>query len=853
MGARSLMVIAIRILALLCLAGAAARRPIDATSTHGDRQPFDVRLISAASSGSASGKLTRATPTATADHAARRPLCLAACAAARARPQNVAPTAKPSGPERTGGATVNLNGALSTDADGPQPLTYAWQFILRPAGSTRALANRPPSTDVRRRRPGRYALDSRPRRTRDSRRDPSSSRHELAPVATPARTRARSSATVTSTVPARPTWTATAHLYSGRSSQTPRQRARSLPARRGPRAPVSCRRGRHYAIQLVAFDGSSPQHAGRRADHHRQHGAGGACARVAPRCRTPIAACRSARWSPLDGSASTDVDGDPLTYAWTLVGRPPGAARCRRRRRRSHHVRDGRARRVRRAADRQRRNVRQRAEDAQRDEHQRQADRGRRGQSRSASRALPRLVQPDGSGSVDPEGQGLTYAWSLLAKPRGQRRDAVERHGGHADVHRRRAGNVHGATDRQRRFSVEQSGHRQRVNGQPAADRERGPDQAVVAGATAQLTSAGSSDSEGQPLGYFWSMLAKPPGSAADFNNANAANPTFVADRKGTFVAQLIVNDGVLDSAPDTVQVTATNRAPVAVADSYSMAEDGSLVMGVAAGVLANDTDADGDTLTAILVGATPAGLVLNGNGGFAYTPPANFNGTTTFQYKANDGTVDSNTVTVTITVTAVNDPPVANAGPNQNLPTPGLVQLNGSASSDPDGQTLTYAWTLTGKPAGSAAALSNAAIVNPTFTADLGGTYVADLIVSDGALSSAPATVTITVDALPTVSIVATDANASETGPDPGVFTITRTGPTTLSVNVFYSIGGTSSNGSDYAAISGVATIAAGQASTTVTITPVIDAGVEGVETVMLTIAASPTTYLIGARAAPR
>ena len=103
--------------------------------------------------------------------------------------------------------------------------------------------------------------------------------------------------------------------------------------------------------------------------------------------------------------------------------------------------------------------------------------------------------------------------------------------------------------------------------------------------------------------------------------------------------------------------------------------------------------------------------------------------------------------------------------------------------------------------------------------------------------------------DGVPNViTIVATDANASETGPDNGLFTITRTGPTTFALNVFYSIGGTSSNGSDYAAISGVATIAAGQASTTVTITPVIDAGVEGDETVMLTIAASPTTYLIGA-----
>src|SRR5262249_2691729 len=121
---------------------------------------------------------------------------------------------------------------------------------------------------------------------------------------------------------------------------------------------------------------------------------------------------------------------------------------------------------------------------------------------------------------------------------------------------------------------------------------------------------------------------------------------------KGTYVAQLIVNDGVLNSAPDTVQVSASNRAPVAVDDSYTVPQDGSLSIGAAQGVLANDTDADGDPLTAILVGAAPAGLSLNDDGGLTYTPPAGFSGTTPFQYKANDGTADSNTANVAITVT---------------------------------------------------------------------------------------------------------------------------------------------------------------------------------------------------------
>ena len=74
-------------------------------------------------------------------------------------------------------------------------------------------------------------------------------------------------------------------------------------------------------------------------------------------------------------------------------------------------------------------------------------------------------------------------------------------------------------------------------------------------------------------------------------------------------------------------------------------------------------------------------------------------------------------------------------------------------------------------------------------------------------------------------VTIAATDANASETGPDPGVFTFTRTGPTTFNLPVNYSIGGTATNFFDYQTISSQVTILAGQTSATVTITPVADA----------------------------
>ena len=100
-------------------------------------------------------------------------------------------------------------------------------------------------------------------------------------------------------------------------------------------------------------------------------------------------------------------------------------------------------------------------------------------------------------------------------------------------------------------------------------------------------------------------------------------------------------NDGSADSnvATVTITVNAVNDAPVAASDSYSTNEDVTLTVS-ASGVLANDTDVDNDTLTAVLVSTTSNGsLTLNANGSFSYTPNLNFNGVDSFTYKANDGT----------------------------------------------------------------------------------------------------------------------------------------------------------------------------------------------------------------------
>jgi VCBS repeat-containing protein len=185
-----------------------------------------------------------------------------------------------------------------------------------------------------------------------------------------------------------------------------------------------------------------------------------------------------------------------------------------------------------------------------------------------------------------------------------------------------------------------------------------------------------------------------------------------------------------------------TNTTPVASNDSYATNEDGILTV-TAPGVLGNDTDFDDDPLTAALVsGPTSGTLSLNADGSFTYTPNLNFNGTDSFVYQASDGNNGTDQATAAITVTPVNDPPIANAGPDQTVTDSDgsgseSVILNGTGSSDPDGGSITYSWT------GSSI---NATGPTPTVSLPV-GSHNLTLTVSDGQATSSD-TVTVTVQA---------------------------------------------------------------------------------------------------------
>lgn len=126
----------------------------------------------------------------------------------------------------------------------------------------------------------------------------------------------------------------------------------------------------------------------------------------------------------------------------------------------------------------------------------------------------------------------------------------------------------------------------------------------------------------------------------------------------------------------------------------------------------------------------------------------ADIEGDYELQLVVNDGIVDSVADRVTITATRGNSAPVANAGPDQHVTTGSLVSLDASASSDANGDPLSYLWSLSSRPAGSNATLSTSTTAGSSFIPDIDGAYVIQLVVNDGIADSAAVNLTITASA---------------------------------------------------------------------------------------------------------
>jgi YVTN family beta-propeller protein len=287
------------------------------------------------------------------------------------------------------------------------------------------------------------------------------------------------------------------------------------------------------------------------------------------------------------------------------------------------------------------------------------------------------------------------------------------------------------------------------INHPPVAD--AGPDQSVYVGDLVTLDGSGSYDPDGDLLTFNWAFVSLPSDSTAILDNPTSVNPTFTADVPGTYVVSLVVNDGIVDSEPDTVSISTINVAPIADAGADQSVYVGDLVTLDGS----NSWDPDGDSLTfswafVSIPEASTATLANPTSVNPTFT--ADVSGTYVVSLVVNDGIVDSEPDTVSIST--INVAPIADAGPDQSVYVGDLVTLDGSGSSDPDGDPITFMWAFVSVPEGSTATLSDSTSIYPTFVADVAGIYVVSLVVNDGIVDSEPDRVTISAVTKATAAI---------------------------------------------------------------------------------------------------
>ena len=251
----------------------------------------------------------------------------------------------------------------------------------------------------------------------------------------------------------------------------------------------------------------------------------------------------------------------------------------------------------------------------------------------------------------------------------------------------------------------------------------------AVEGTTLNVPAPGvlsnDSDVDGDPMTAV--KLSDPSHGAVTLNADGSFSYTPAALYNGPDSFTYQASDGTVGSNPATVHINVggVNNAPVCTATSLTTAED------TAGEVAPVCTDADGDTLNYSIVAQPSHGVAAVVAGMLRYTPSANYNGSDSFTYKANDGTLDSNVAAVTVTVTPVNDAPVLAAIGDKAVNE--LVLLSFSAqATDADGDVLTF--TLdSGAPAGATIQPASGLFTWTPTEAQGPGSYPVTIRVSDG------------------------------------------------------------------------------------------------------------------------
>jgi hypothetical protein len=253
-----------------------------------------------------------------------------------------------------------------------------------------------------------------------------------------------------------------------------------------------------------------------------------------------------------------------------------------------------------------------------------------------------------------------------------------------------------------------------------------------------QLNGSGSISTNPASLSYVWKLSA-PAGSHTTLTGATSVQASFVVDVPGVYQATLTVAGGSSSSSA-TAKITAKTDTVVANPGANQSVLEGVNVQIDGSG----STASSGAPLVYSWTLSAPTGsrssLLGTTYPQTAFVPDVP--GTYTVTLSVTD-TFESSSAPVTITVADL--PPVADAGVDQvaNVGTP--ITLDGSGSADPDGESLTYAWTITAKPTGSSPTLSPANAVQTQFTADKEGVYTVKLTATDSASASGSTTVNVT------------------------------------------------------------------------------------------------------------
>ena len=273
-----------------------------------------------------------------------------------------------------------------------------------------------------------------------------------------------------------------------------------------------------------------------------------------------------------------------------------------------------------------------------------------------------------------------------------------------------------------------------------------GTDQTATVGVQVTLSGSGSTDPDGDVLTFEWRTIASPGGAPVSLAGAATAQATFTPAATGEYEFELTVSDTEFADR-DTVRVTvgAANVAPTVDAGA-----DQAVTLGAAATVTATAADPDGDPLTfAWTVTSRPDGstaqLVPTNAATVSITPDVAGQYVLTVTVSDGRGGQAVDDVRVTATVPGANRAPTADAGFDLEGTETITMTLDGTGSSDPDGDPLTFTWTVVSRPEGSTAEIASANAAVASFTPDLEGVYVVQLAVNDGQFTSTD-TATLTV-----------------------------------------------------------------------------------------------------------